>query len=248
MKRLMEGLSVMLTGAAKGIGAACAKAAAEHGASYIMIVDMDIENGTSTAKAIQKEYGVRCSAMSADVSDENSVKSVFASFLKDCDHLDVLLNCAGICRAISMDEISVNSWDLTMAVNVKGAFLFTREALKLMRPRRFGKIINMSSQAGKSGGITAGMDYSVSKGGLLTLTKSTAKAVAEDNINVNTIAPGLIVTAMTNTTFHYDPQTVPLKRLGTPQDIANAFVFLSSELSSYITGACIDVNGGILMD
>ena len=133
-----------------------------------------------------------------------------------------------------------------MNVNLRSAFLFSREALKMMEAQRYGRIINMASQAGKSGGITVGVDYAVSKAGILNLTKSLAKQAAPFNVTVNSVAPGLIATAMT-TTFGYDPETVPLKRIGTPEEVADAVLFVASDLSRYVTGSCIDVNGGILM-
>jgi 3-oxoacyl-[acyl-carrier protein] reductase len=143
-------------------------------------------------------------------------------------------------------ELDMKSWDLTMAVNLKGTFLFSREAVRIMKKQKFGRIINMASQAGKSGGIMIGADYSASKGGVLTLTKTFAKAAAEYNITVNSVAPGLIATEMTKT-YNYDPETFPLKRIGTPEEVADVCLFLASDLSRYITGACIDVNGGISM-
>ena len=133
-----------------------------------------------------------------------------------------------------------------MNVNLKGPFLFAREALRLMKPKKYGRIINIASQAGKIGGLIVGMDYSSSKAGLLCLTKSLAKNGAEYGITVNSVAPGLINTEMT-TTFDYDPETIPLKRVGTPEEVADVVLFLASDLSRYVTGACIDVNGGMTM-
>lgn len=140
----------------------------------------------------------------------------------------------------------MKAWDLTMNVNLKGPFLFAREALRLMKPQKSGRIINIASQAGKIGGLIVGMDYSSSKSGLLCLTKSLAKNAAAYSVTVNSIAPGLIATEMT-TTFGYDPETIPLKRVGTPEEVADVALFLASDLSRYITGACIDVNGGMSM-
>ena len=246
---LLEGKTAIMTGCAGGIGAACVRAAANEGAKYLLIVDVKEEDAAKTAKEINGEVGREvCDFIKADVSNEDDVKNVFKYFFEKQNKLDILLNNAGLCAAIPMNELTMKRWDLTMNVNIKGAFLFGREAVNAMCPKKSGRIINMASQAGKSGGINADMAYSSSKGALLTLTKSLAKAAAKDNVTVNSIAPGLIKTGMTDATFDYKPESVPLGRIGTPEEVADVFLFLASDLSRYITGACIDVNGGILMD
>jgi len=243
---LLSGKSALVTGGAKGIGASCARAFASHGARFVLIADMDVAAAEQTAKSITEEYSVPSIAVKADVSSEEDVLNAFKVFEDHCDELDILLNCAGISRPVGIYDLDMRSWDLTMAVNLKGTFLFSREALRRMEKQRGGTIINMASQAGKSGGIMIGADYSASKGGILTLTKTFAKAAAAFGVTVNSVAPGLIDTEMTKT-YHYDPETVPLKRIGTPEEVADVCVFLASDLSRYITGACIDVNGGISM-
>jgi 3-oxoacyl-[acyl-carrier protein] reductase len=145
-----------------------------------------------------------------------------------------------------MDEITCDQWNLTMNVNVRAAFLFARQALKMMTHQKYGSIINMSSQAGKSGGYMIGMDYAASKAALLNLTKSLAKYAAPYGILVNSVAPGLIATDMT-TNFGYNDEMVPIGRIGKPEEVADATLFLASDLSRYVTGACIDVNGGLSM-
>ncbi len=244
--KLLKDKTAIVTGGAGGIGAACAKKFAQEGASFILIADLNEQEACARADEITKEFGTRCVAVKTNVVNEQEVLRVFEEFRKRENRLDILLNCAGIGRIIDMDDITTQSWDLTMNVNLRAAFLFAREALKMMKEQEYGRIINMASQAGKSGGLTIGIDYAASKGGLLNLTKSLAKAGAEHNITVNSIAPGLIATEMT-TEFGYDPQTVPLKRIGTPEEVADATLFTASDLSRYVTGACIDVNGGISM-
>ncbi|MBE5759351.1 MAG: SDR family oxidoreductase [Clostridiales bacterium] len=247
--KLLEGKTAIMTGCAGGIGAACVRAAVREGAKYLLIVDVDIEGAKKTAAMINEEAGREvCDAIRADVSNEEDVKNVFKYFAEKQPQLDILLNNAGLCAAIPMNDLTMKRWDLTMNVNIKGAFLFGREAVNAMQPHKSGRIINMASQAGKSGGINADMAYSSSKGAMLTLTKSLAKAAAADQITVNSIAPGLIKTGMTDATFDYKPESVPLGRIGTPEEVADVFVFLASDMARYITGACIDVNGGILMD
>ncbi|MEA5004242.1 MAG: SDR family NAD(P)-dependent oxidoreductase [Christensenella sp.] len=244
--KLLEGKTAIITGGASGIGAACAKKFAQEGASFIMIADLNIDEARTKASEITQKYDTQCVALKTNVVIEQEVLQVFEEYAKKQDRLDILLNCAGIGRIVNMEDITTQSWDLTMNVNLRAAFLFAREALKMMKNQGYGRIINMASQAGKSGGLTIGIDYAASKGGLLNLTKSLAKAAAEYNITVNSIAPGLIATEMTSD-FGYDPHSVPLKRIGTPEEVADATLFAASDLSRYVTGACIDVNGGISM-
>lgn len=241
---LLNGKTAMITGAASGIGAAVATAFARSGCSRLVLVDLNADMLAEKARGIERETGTACVVVRADVTSEQDVAQAFDS-VKDTG-LDILVNSAGICRIVSIDDLQMKSWDLTMNVNLKGPFLFAREALRLMKTRKYGRIINIASQAGKIGGLTAGADYSASKAGLLCLTKTLAKNSAEYNVTVNSVAPGLIATEMT-TTFGYDPETIPLKRVGTPDEVADVVLFLASDLSRYVTGACIDVNGGMTM-
>lgn len=243
---LVEKKKILMTGGASGIGAACARRFAEEGAAYILIVDVNEEAAKKTADAISKEFGTVCEAKRANIVNEDEIKAVFDYYKTKQDRLDVMFNCAGIGRIVDMHEITCESWDLTMNVNARAAFLFARQALAMMEPQKYGRIVNMSSQAGKSGGLMIGLDYAVSKAAVLNLTKSLAKYAAQYNITVNSVAPGLIGTDMTKD-FGYDAETVPLKRIGTPNEVADAVMFVASDLSRYITGACIDVNGGISM-
>ncbi|MBR4078674.1 MAG: SDR family oxidoreductase [Christensenellaceae bacterium] len=244
---LLEGKKIIVTGGASGIGAACVRKFAEQGAAFIMIVDMNLDMANGVAKEITEKYGTKSVAVKANIVNEEDIDNVFAEYQKHEEVLDVLLNCAGIGKIIDAYDITTASWDLTMNVNVRAAFLFARKAITMMKDRRYGRIINMSSQAGYSGGITIGMDYASSKGALLTLTRSLAKYAAQYDITVNSVAPGLVATAMT-TSFGYDAETVPLKRIGTAEEIADATLFLATDLSRYVTGTCLHVNGGILMN
>lgn len=246
MKKLMEGKSIIVTGGAGGIGAATVKKFAEEGAAFIMIVDLNLEAAQKVADETSAKYGTECAAVQANISKEEDILNVFRIYREKQTKLDVLHNCAGIGRMVAMDDITIAGWDLTMNVNLRATFLFSREAMKIMKEQKSGHIINMSSQAGKSGGLVIGMDYTASKGGILALTKSLAKVGAPDNITVNTVAPGLIATDMT-TTFGYDAKTVPLGRIGTAEEVADVILFAASDMSRYMTGACLDVNGGISM-
>jgi Dehydrogenases with different specificities (related to short-chain alcohol dehydrogenases) len=237
---------IVITGAAGGIGAAAALSMAKHGAKGIVIVDLDFEKAYRTSEDIAQKNVCDCIAVKANVSDENDVHHVFDMTLKKFGTVDVLVNSAGICRIAKMDDITMAEWDRTMDINLKGTFLFCRSALKIMKENRSGKIVNVASQAGKIGGLIVGPDYPASKAAVLCLTKTLAKAAAPFNINVNSVAPGLIATEMTRD-FGYDRKSVPLGRIGSAEEVANAIVFLASDMSGYITGACIDVNGGMTM-
>ncbi len=244
--KLLENKTAVITGGAKGIGECVARTFADNGASIVFIVDMDEACAKDTAQSITESLGCRCIPLKADVSNEEQVADVFKEIKKQTDRLDILVNSAGICRIVDIEDLTTKSWDLTMNVNLKGPFLFAREALRMMKEQRYGRIVNIASQAGKIGGLMVGMDYSSSKAGLLGLTKALAKNCAEYSVTVNSVAPGLIATDMT-TSFGYDPEVIPLKRVGTPQEVADTVLFLASDLSRYMTGACIDVNGGMSM-
>lgn len=243
---LMKNKVAVITGAAKGIGACCANAFAQEGADCVFICDIDFERVKETALSVGASTGCECVPIKVNVTEEKEVTAVFEIVEKRCGRLDTLVNSAGVCRIVSIDDLDMKSWDMTMNINLKGAFLFAREALRIMRRQRSGTIVNIASQAGKIGGLTAGADYSASKAGLLCLTKTLAKNAAPYNVTVNSVAPGLIDTEMTRT-FGYDPETIPLKRVGTPEEVADVVLFLASYLARYVTGACVDVNGGMTM-
>jgi len=244
--KLLQEKAAIITGGASGIGAACVRRFAEEGASFLMIADLNIEKAQKHAVNIEKEFGTKCVAIGTNVIYESEVLEVFKIYQKQQKQLDILLNCVGIGDIVDIDDITMERWDLTMNVNLRSAFLFSRLALRMMKERRYGRIINMASQAGRTGGITIGIDYAVSKAGIINLTKSLAKIAAPYDVTVNSVAPGLIATDMT-ADFGYDPAAVPLQRIGTPEEVADAVLFMASDLSRYMTGTCIDVNGGISM-
>lgn len=243
---LVDGKIAVLTGAAKGIGKATAGALAQNGAKGIVIADLDIDTAKKTAALIKDQYNTECLAVKCDVTNEDDVKAVFTTVMETFGVVDILVNSAGISRILDMNELTMKQWDITMNINVKGTFLFCREALKIMKENRSGKIVNIASQAGRIGGLIVSPDYPASKAAVICLTKSIAKNAAASNVNVNSVAPGLIATEMTKT-FNYDSETIPLKRVGTAEEIADVVLFLASDMSRYITGGCIDVNGGMTM-
>lgn len=241
---LLKGKKVFITGGASGIGAATVEKFASQGAELIAVADLNFEGAEAIAKKTEDKYGCKCIPIKVDIGSEQGVIDAFEEYKKYSDTLDVLFNCAGKGRIVDMFELTMEEWNSTMNVNARGAFICAREALKMMIPKRSGRIINMTSQAAKSGGLMIGIDYSASKAAMLNITRTLAKYAAKYNITVNNIAAGLIDTPLTKS-FGYKDEMVPLGRIGTPEDVANAVLFMASDLSSYITGACLDVNGGI---
>jgi 3-oxoacyl-[acyl-carrier protein] reductase len=244
--KLTEGKIALVTGGARGIGAAVSGRFAAEGAAGIVIADVDFDKACITADEITAETGCTTLPIKVDISNESDVNNLLEATIKRFGTLDILVNNAGICRIVPMDELSMEQWDRTMDINLKGTFLCSRAALKIMRGRKSGRIVNVASQAGKNGGIMVNPDYAASKAAVICLTKSLAKASAPYNITVNSVAPGFIATDMTRD-FGYDSAAVPLGRIGSAEEVADVILFLASDLSRYVTGACIDINGGMTM-
>lgn len=242
----LDGKIAVITGGAQGIGKASAAAFAREGAKGIVIADMNLARAEETAREIQAASNCTCIAVKVNIVNLEEIKQMFAAAIEKFGTVDIFVNSAGICPLATIEAVGEKEWDIVVDVDLKGAYLCTREAFLLMKEKRTGKIINLSSMAGRQGGITSGVHYATAKGAIITMTKQFAKAAAAFNINVNAVAPGLIETDMT-ATFGYKSESVPLGRLGTAEDCANAIEFLVSERSSYITGCTIDVNGGMLM-
>jgi Dehydrogenases with different specificities (related to short-chain alcohol dehydrogenases) len=243
----LAGKYAVITGAAGGIGFAVAKIFALEGATGIIMADMNIGRTEEMCEKIQIDSACKCVAIKTDVSSYNDIKNLFSEALKLFGTVDILVNCAGICPVGSIEEIGVTEWDKVMNINLRGSYLCSRDALAIMKEKRYGKIINLSSISGRIGGIATGINYATSKGGILTLTMSLAKAAGPYNINVNGVAPGFIDTEMTKNFTHFKAETVPLGRIGEPEDVADVILFLASERSKYVTGVTIDVNGGVFM-
>ena len=242
---LLKDKVAIVTGGAKGIGASCAVTFAKNGAKVI-IVDLDEKNAEETLGIINKHTSGMF--LKVDVSSEDQIKSAFKRIGEEFGRLDILMNVAGICSTKTIFIETVGGWDKMMDINLKGAFLFMRQAFLIMQKQKYGKVINISSISGQLGGIRTSPAYAASKAGILSLTKSFAKLGALDNITVNAIAPGIIDTDMTRAPdFNYSVDEVPMKRVGNPSEVAETALFLASDMSSYITGQCINVNGGMYM-
>jgi len=249
MKNMLEKKVAVVTGGGQGIGRAICLALASEGAD-IAVADINAENAEQTVKLV-RELGSKSIFIKTNVADEQSVKQLY-KILADFGSPDILVNNAGICRMVPVLDIEVDEWDDIMAVNLRGTFLMSREAFRIMKSRRQGKIINMASAAAKLGGLAAGAHYSASKAGVICFTKSLALQAAPFKINVNAVCPGPTSTEMTaawgDETNEAFAAHIPWKEYAAPEDIANAVVFLASDKSRYITGEIIDVNGGLVMD
>jgi 3-oxoacyl-[acyl-carrier protein] reductase len=234
----------IVTGAASGIGKSCALSFAEKGAK-VVVVDLNKRGAEETNLEIQTKGG-KAIFIKADVSKKEDVESIVNITENNFGGIDILVNCAGICQIRNIEDITEQEWDKVMSVNLKGTFLMCQSILKGMKKYKGGKIVNMASLAGEVGGILVGVNYAASKAGIICLTKSLAKYAAPYNINVNSVSPGFISTEMTKD-FGYNPDTIPLGRVGTPGEVSDVILFLCSDAARYITGANIDVNGGIYM-
>jgi 3-oxoacyl-[acyl-carrier protein] reductase len=238
----------MVTGGARGIGYAIAEKLGSDGFSVI-ISDILAEAASEAASKLSAE-GVKTIAITSDVSKPESVEAMFKASIEELGRIDVLVNNAGITRDNLLLRLDDKDWDKVMNVNLKGAFLCTKAASRIMVKNRWGRIINISSVVGLMG--NAGQsNYSASKAGLIGLTKSAAKELAGRNITVNAVAPGYIQTEMTDSLPDSAKETflsiIPLKRPGRPTDVAGVVSFLASDLAEYITGQVIHCDGGMVM-
>lgn len=245
----LQGKTALITGAGRGIGRACAMHLAALGARVIVNYSRSAAQAEAMVAEIQARGG-EALAVSADVSDAAQVEQLFNAALKAYARVDILINNAGITKDALLMRMKEEDWDEVLDINLKGAFLCTRQAAKIMMKQRSGRIINISSVIGVSG--NAGQaNYAASKAGLIGLSKSAAKELAARNILVNTIAPGYIDTDMTDVLSDAVKEAIlgqiPLKRTGTPEDVAALAAFLASDAAGYITGQVIHVDGGMIM-
>ncbi|MDK2838354.1 MAG: 3-oxoacyl-[acyl-carrier protein] reductase [Bacteroidota bacterium] len=247
--KLLEGKTALITGAARGIGKAIALKYASEGAN-VAFTDLAIDD---IAKATESEiaaFGVKVKGYASNAADFTDTEKVVAEVLNDFGRIDILVNNAGITRDGLMMRMTEQQWDMVINVNLKSAFNFIHAITPIMMRQKSGSIINMSSVVGVSG--NAGQaNYSASKAGMIGLAKSIAKELGSRGIRANCIAPGFIITDMTGQLSEEVrnewAKQIPLKRGGTPEDVANVALFLASELSSYVSGQVIHVCGGMNM-
>ena len=249
MKDMLKGKVALVTGASRGIGKAIALALAENGAAVAVNYSSSETSALEVAEIIRKNGG-RAEIFKARVNVESEVEEMFTAVEKSLGPVDILVNNAGITKDNLLMRMKTEEWDSVIDVNLKGAFLCTRRAVKGMMKNRYGKIINISSVVGFAG--NAGQfNYSATKAGIIGMTKSAALECASRGIRVNAVAPGFIETDMT-ASLSDDVKAaymekIPLKSLGKPEDIANAVVYLASPLSDYMTGQTLHLNGGMYL-
>jgi len=247
--KLLEGKTVIVTGGSRGIGKGIVKKMAEHGAH----VAFTYRSSADKAKALEKELqemGVQARAYQSDAADFEQAQELVRQVLKDFGRVDVLVNNAGITKDNLLLRMSEEDFDQVIRVNLKSVFNMTKAVIRPMMKQRAGSIINISSIVGIRG--NAGQaNYAASKAGIIGFSKSVAQEMGGRNIRCNIVAPGFIETEMTaaldEKVLEEWKKQIPLKRTGTPQDVANACVFLASELSDYITGQVLVVDGGMVM-
>ncbi|MDR3329116.1 MAG: 3-oxoacyl-[acyl-carrier-protein] reductase [Prevotellaceae bacterium] len=245
--KLLEGKVAIVTGAARGIGKAIAVKFASEGAD-IAFTDLAIDDNVKQTEAEIAALGVRVKGYASNAAQYEDTHSVVEQIVKDFGRIDILVNNAGITRDGLLMRMSESQWDMVISVNLKSAFNFTHAVAPTMVKQKGGSIINMSSVVGVSGNA-AQANYSASKAGLIGLAKSVAKELGSRGIRANAIAPGFIITDMTNQLSDEVKakwaEAIPLRRGGTPQDVANVALFLASDLSSYVSGQVVHVCGGM---
>jgi 3-oxoacyl-[acyl-carrier protein] reductase len=244
----LSGRVALVTGASQGIGRACALKLAQSGAAVALAA-----RGQEKLQTLADEVaaaGGKAVVFPLDVGDEEHIKSTFKAVITQLGKIDILVNNAGITRDQLLMRMKRADWDAVLNTNLTSAYLCTQQAIGSMLKRRWGRIINITSIFGQMG--QAGQaNYAASKAGLIGLTMAIAREVGSRNITCNAVAPGFIETAMTSGLADDFKQNavkmIPLGRVGTPEDVANAVAFLASEEASYITGHVLNVNGGMLM-
>ena len=243
----LKGKVAMVTGSSRGIGNAVAKKYLQEGAKVILI-DRN-EEGVQKSIEDMKQYGDAV-GYAMDVTDRARVQEVFETVVRDHGTLDILVNNAGITQDAQLYKMSEDQWDSVINVNLKGVFNCAQEAVKIMREKKTGSIINISSVVGLYGNFGQ-VNYAATKSGVIGMTKSIAKEVGRKNVTVNAVAPGFIMTEMTakmpEKVLDMMREKAPLGRLGEPEDIANACLFLASDEARFVTGTVLSVDGGVVL-
>lgn len=241
---------ILVTGGSRGIGAACVKYFSMAGAC----VAFTYNSNPAAASRIEKRFSkiTKCKAYKVDVNNEDEIKNTVNTVIKDFGGIDVLVNNAGIWKEGKISKMKLSAWDETIKTNLTSAFLFTQHTIRFMKIKRYGKIINISSTAGQRGEAHYS-HYAASKGGMISFTKSLASELGQYNINVNSVAPGWVLTDMSKNALSSkknldeELKKIPLGRIATADDIAGPVLFLASDLSRHINGEILNVNGGSVL-
>lgn len=246
--KALEGKTAVVTGASRGIGRAIALKLAAEGAAIVAVATS--QEGADKIAAEIAAAGGKAVAIKADVAKSAEVEELFAKAVEACGKVDILVNNAGITRDGLIMRMKEEDWDAVLDINLKGAFTCLREAAKLMTKARSGRIVNITSVVGEMGNAGQ-INYAASKAGMIGITKSAARELAKRNITVNAVAPGFIETDMTDVLPEKVKEAlltqIPLERLGSADDVANAVLYLVSDMGNYVTGQVLSVNGGMYM-
>ena len=245
----LDGRVALITGASRGIGLAISRVFAAAGASLYLVArtEATLERAAEAAQEVSP-HDLRPAFLPGDIADRSLATAAVAACIERFGRLDILVNNAGQSAAADVAQVSDTEWDRFQAVNLTAPFVLARAAVEHMRRARWGRIINIASISGQTGGLRAGVHYGASKAGLIGMTKTLARDLAADGITANAIAPGQIETAMGRLSDDARSQVVariPMGRIGASDDIAYAALYLASEEAGYITGHTLDVNGGI---
>jgi 3-oxoacyl-[acyl-carrier protein] reductase len=247
----LKGMAAIVTGSAQGMGKGIAMVLAQRGVD-VAICDVKQDVLEATAKEIREATGRKVITGAFDITDESAVKKFVSEVESGFGKIDILVNNAGIHPLKPIEEIESKEWDLVFAVNVKASYYFCKAILPGMRSRKFGRIISISSEAGKNGGTVAALHYAASKGAVLAFVRNLAQQVGADGITVNAIAPGRIATAMSSAVSPEENQKFInnsiTKSLGKPEDVAYAVCYLASKEAAFVTAETMMVNGGTLRD
>lgn len=245
----LSGRTAIVTGATRGIGKSIAIMLAKAGAN-VVVVGRNEERADQVVDIIELEGGNAVKVI-GDISSEKECKRIVEVAVLKYGGLDILVNCAGNLTSTKIEDITRQEWDDILSTNLSGTFFMTQKAIPYLEKSKAGRVINISSNAGRMGGYANSQAYTASKGGIIAITKGIARQLAPRNITVNVVCPGTTVTEMSQL---YDEKTmealvsrIPMGRLGKPEDTAAAVCFFASEEAGFITGATLDVNGGMYM-
>jgi len=242
----------LVTGGSQGLGKSICLLLAAEGAKVAINYHRSLERADKVVSEIQEKHNSGATAIYADVGEEKDVVTMFEKIDEAFGQIDILINNAAFCPTCPVADMTEEMWNHTLRVNLNGTFLCSREFVKrLLSRRQAGRIVNISSQAAFRGSTTGHAPYDASKGGIVSFTVSLAREVAQNNIAVNCVAPGMMYTGMVEKQLETNRQKyidrIPLRRIARPEEIARVVIFLASDACSYMTGATVDVSGGMAM-